>query len=146
MVLLNYPTEDNSIFSFFVLNDSDTNSCFTLHLCSIVRECWKYSISELIIVIKIAHYDAVVQQGTNDIFVFFKKNKCLGKIIGLVFICIYWAIKWRYTQMWCCSGKHDNHLISIFSAASSVLSQLFFFFWTLWTPRSYSVKRKNYCL
>lgn len=127
-----------SVFCLFFLSHPDRNSCFTLHLCSIVLECWKYSISELRIVIKKSTLWCSGATGNYWYFLSFSKTRlvCLGQILGLVFsiICICWAINWWYTQLWCCSGEHDKHLI--FSAASTVL----FLF------HSVNVKINNYCL
>lgn len=103
-------------FCLFVLRNSDWNSSFTLHLCSIVLKCWQYSISELTIVIKL-HIMMQYYKRELMIFLSFSKTRllCLGKNQRFGFqhflhlgnkLIIYSAVAW------CCSGKQPSDVLN----------------------------------
>lgn len=86
---------------------------------------------------KIAHYDAMVRQRTNDSFFLNISQKqeffCLAKIVGLVFriLCICWAINWWYTELW-----PGVALVNITNIRSFQWPPLFFWFSTITHSRS----------
>lgn len=121
----------------FVFSNSDRMLVllFTFgQYCMRVPRIWRIRVENCN---KVAHYEAMVQQGTNDIFLSFSKTRllCLGKIISLVFsiICICWALNGWYTQLW-----PGVALVTMTSLWSFQRPPTFFYL--------FNVKRNNHCL